>query len=274
MPDMTRTAWAGLVFEGAMILAGLWILWRQRPWARRTTPARLGAWDLPPVDFAAFLVFALLFAGVMTSIAGSVSRRAHMGDDAALVLGGGAMHLGVLAGLLAFHLAFGPRSGAPTLRPALLSGTVTFLVALPLVEGSSLVWQYLLKVLGLPAEGQDMVAILENSDSVPLKAGLLAVATLLVPITEEFLFRGGLFRYLRTRIPGGAAVALTSVIFGSLHVTWGAHPTGLPSLVPLIVLASVFCIAYERTGSLGTTIVAHALFNLNTFLIVATGLAS
>ena len=42
---------------------------------------------------------------------------------------------------------------------------------------------------------------------------------------------------------------------------------GLPSLVPLIVLAVVFCLAYERTGTIGTTIVAHALFNLNTFVL-------
>ena len=49
---------------------------------------------------------------------------------------------------------------------------------------------------------------------------------------------------------------------------------GLPSLLPLVALAVVFCLAYERTGMIGTTIVAHALFNLNTMLLVAMGFTS
>jgi hypothetical protein len=57
-------------------------------------------------------------------------------------------------------------------------------------------------------------------------------------------------------------------------VTWGGKFEGLSSLVPLTVLAVVFCVAYERTGLIGTTIVAHALFNLNTFVQVAAGFGS
>jgi len=44
--------------------------------------------------------------------------------------------------------------------------------------------------------------------------------------------------------------------------------------VPLFVLAVVFCLAYERTGRIETTIIAHALFNLNTFVLVAAGIGS
>jgi membrane protease YdiL (CAAX protease family) len=203
--------------------------------------------------------------------------RARVGDDASLVIGGAAMHLGILLALARFYSVERSRTGpapAPGRAPALASGAATFLIALPLVEGTSFVWNFVLQSLGLPVDGQDMVGILENSQSVALKAALVLVATLLVPFTEELVFRGGLFRFLRTRMPRRSAIALTSLLFGSLHVGWGAHPTGLPSLMPLAVLAAVFCVAYERTGNLGTTIVAHALFNLNTFVIVAAGLGS
>jgi hypothetical protein len=49
---------------------------------------------------------------------------------------------------------------------------------------------------------------------------------------------------------------------------------GLPSFLPLIALAAVFCLAYERTGMIGTVIVAHALFNLNSMLQFVTGIGS
>ena len=40
------------------------------------------------------------------------------------------------------------------------------------------------------------------------------------------------------------------------------------SLAPLVVLAVAFSLAYERTGHIGTAIVAHALFNLNTVILI------
>ena len=43
------------------------------------------------------------------------------------------------------------------------------------------------------------------------------------------------------------------------------------SFIPLVTLAVVFALAYERTGNIGTTIVAHALFNLNAALLVLAG---
>jgi membrane protease YdiL (CAAX protease family) len=75
-------------------------------------------------------------------------------------------------------------------------------------------------------------------------------------------------------MPRWAAISSTSVVFGALHVQWSDHMGGLPSLLPLVVLAAVFCVAYERTGSIVTPIVAHALFNLNMIVLVMTGVGS
>ena len=48
---------------------------------------------------------------------------------------------------------------------------------------------------------------------------------------------------------------------------------GLSSLPPLVLLAVIFSLAYERTGRIGTPIVAHALFNLNSVLVILSGIS-
>ena len=56
--------------------------------------------------------------------------------------------------------------------------------------------------------------------------------------------------------------------------TLGLAAVGLVSLAPLVVLATIYCLAYERTGSIGTTIVDHSLFNLNMTLLIMAGVGS
>jgi uncharacterized protein len=276
--NMTAAEGAALAFEAALLLAGLWLIWRLalRVGARPVREALLREWRLPAIDFACFLCLGLAGAFAMSAAAGLLVRHSALGADAVTVLGSAAMEGGLLLGLAGFFLVFRGRSGGAGGRPdafaALRSGLATFLVAMPLVIAASNAWEYFLTRTGLPDEKQELVDILENTHSAALRWSFVAVATLLVPVAEELLFRGGLFRYFRTRMPRWAAIAFTSALFGALHVAWGDRMSGLPSLLPLIVLAAVFCLAYERTGKIGTVIVAHALFNLNMMVLVIAGL--
>ena len=95
-------------------------------------------------------------------------------------------------------------------------------------------------------------------------SGLLVAAIIIAPVTEELIFRAGIFRYMRTRLPRWAALLIPALLFGALH-------SNLASFVPLVAFGVVFSLAYERTGRIGTTMVAHALFNLTTALIALTG---
>lgn len=279
--DMTPAAWAAIGFEGVLILCGLWLTWRlfARPAARAAkAEVRLAEWRVSPIDFASFLCFAFVGATALSGAAGLIVRHVRMSSDAATIVGSAVMEGGLLVGLAGYYLMARAQMRGETLSlalvPSLRGGLVTFLVAMPLVFAASNAWEFALVKMGLPDEKQELVSILANTGSVALRWLFVAIATILVPAAEELLFRAGLFRYLRTRVPRWAAIGFTSVLFGALHVAWGDHMAGLPSLLPLIVLAVVFCLAYERTGTIGTTIVAHACFNLNTMLLVATGMGS
>ena len=271
---------AAEVAEAAMLLCGLWLIWKfaVSKKGRASRYLRLSEWRLPPLDFACFIAFAFLGAATVGSAAAYALRPLRLGNDSAMVASGAIMHLGILVGLAAFFLIYGSKArrvGAPPAPyPVFLSGAVTFLIALPAVFAASSVWELVLHWLGLPDEKQDMVDILQNSHSWMLKGSLVLVATVIVPVTEETVFRAGLFRYFRTRVPRWMTILLTSALFGALHVSWSDNLSGLPSLVPLFVLAVIFCLAYERTGRIGTTMVAHALFNLNTFVLVIAGIGS
>jgi len=55
---------------------------------------------------------------------------------------------------------------------------------------------------------------------------------------------------------------------------FGAAHTSLSSFAPLVVLGLVFSFAFERTGRIGTTMVAHGLFNLNTIILILSGITN
>lgn len=99
------------------------------------------------------------------------------------------------------------------------------------------------------------------------------VVIVLAPIFEEFFFRAFVYRTLRNGlvqkigVRGGVALAaiLDGLVFGVVHAT----NTPLGILPVLVVLAVVFCLVYERTGSLFAVIAMHALVNTFGYLAVA-----
>jgi hypothetical protein len=274
---MNPPAAAGL--EIAVALCGLWLLWKLVVSPRAPKPeVRLQAWQIPAIDFACYVFFAIAGFLALSAAAGLVMKRVHLSEDATKVLGGAVQDVGLLLGIYGFHRFYLKNTGARASRPptgdAVKSGACTFFIAVLLVDVSGLIWGFILTKLGLPMVNQDLVDVVQNTSSQWLKGSLMVVAVGLAPLAEEIIFRGGLFRYFRTRIPRWLAIGLTSALFGALHMSWNSSLVGLPSVVPLMVLASVFCVAYERTGTLGTVIVAHALFNLYTFILVTAGLRS
>lgn len=95
----------------------------------------------------------------------------------------------------------------------------------------------------------------------PAIVGLALIAAVGAPLVEELFFRGLLLRSIEKRLGTGWAIAGSSVFFGL------AHPNDIPWKGQLVVMAALAALAVVlatlavRTGRLGASIVAHAVFN-------------
>lgn len=265
------------LIEYLLFAVGLVLLWRVvlRPEARRSyaaTGAKLSQWDAGPSEFL-LCVLVIFGAGVFASFAsGLLLSRFTISTDAKTILSTAAFQLGLLSATAALPLNL-RSSGAMFDWAAIQAGAITFLITLPLVTAANLLGLGILKLTGLPAEEQDLLRLFARADSSAMLATLIFLAIAMAPLAEELLFRATIFRYLRTRTPRWLSLLLPGALFASLHVNW-TNLDGLASLLPLITLAVVFSLAYERTGKIGTAIVAHALFNLHTILLLFAGVTS
>jgi membrane protease YdiL (CAAX protease family) len=257
-----------IALELILVFAGCVLLWRHglSPVARRQTPA-LGRWDISPGNFLLFLWLVITVGLVAQFAAIPALRRAAWGETATLVLAGGAFHVGMLLGVLLFSLLIA-RSNDPAPGPGpaavIPAAGATFLILLPLITAASLGWQFLLARLGLEAAPQDLVGMFLAVDSPWLLAAMILLATVVAPVSEELVFRAGLFRYLHVRAPRWIALLLPAMLFAALHAN-------LASFAPLTVLGMLFALAYERTGRIAVPIIAHGLFNLNTIMLLFAG---
>jgi uncharacterized protein len=84
------------------------------------------------------------------------------------------------------------------------------------------------------------------------------VVIVVAPVAEEFFFRGFFYKALRTRLGVLAAAAIDGAVFGLIHFTGSETLELLPILA---TLGFMFCLVYERTGTLYTVIGLHAFNN-------------
>jgi uncharacterized protein len=282
MPPLAPHQIAIAGFELLLLLAGTW--WIARTLAVPTVrhellgQRRLPSWSLGGYEVALLLVTLFLCGiagqGLAVHFFGPAVRASS--DRAALevVLYGVGFHGGALMGwplfwalrraLLRDYGVPGGNDGHPMpldLAGSLKRGAGALVLALPLITLASLGWTMLLRVLELPDAPQDLIAIFGAVESPWVLVAMLVVACLLAPINEELIFRGTIFRFGRQRFGRGIAIVLSSLLFGALHGNWAGF-------IPLAVLGAGLALAYENTGDVRVPIVAHALFNLNTILII------
>lgn len=251
--------------ELVILFVGCLLLWRHGlgP-AARAQAAVLPAWDLKTSDFLLF-IWLVVCGGLLVQVAFvPVLKLAQLDSTTNLILAGASFHAGMLLGFGVFRLLRRAPTQTPPPARVIAAGLATFAIVLPVITAASLAWQFLLNLLGIDAQPQDLVGLFADANSIPLLALMIVVATGVAPVTEELVFRAGFFRYCRGRMPRWAALTLPSVLFAGLHAN-------LASFVPLALLGVVFSLAYERTGRIAVPIIAHALFNLNTIVLILAG---
>lgn len=162
-----------------------------------------------------------------------------------------------LLGLLWLYLRKGDRMMAVHLdRWSKLSLANTVGMAVVLIgAGLAFNWaygEYLVPNIEVQAELRRLFAAIP--DTVPNSILLFVTIALVAPLLEEILFRGLLQNALSKRLPAWAAIALSALVFGAMHMDLYAMP-------PLVLMGAIFGVIYHLTGSLRVTIVLHMINN-------------
>jgi hypothetical protein len=225
-------------------------------------PAGLPAWPARLLDF--FLWLWLLWCVLLLSQFASAPlvHRFPPASLAALAIAGIISQIAGLAAqifLLKRVPTLSPRpldTAWMTRRQAVARALRDFLIALPLIFVVNLLWGLTLNGLqylqpSLQLSPQNVVLLFFENGNPWL---LAVIAILIAPVNEELLFRGGIYRFLKSRCRPRLALAITSLLFGLAHAN-------LLEFLPLVLVGALLVRTYERTGRILAPIVFHAAFN-------------
>jgi membrane protease YdiL (CAAX protease family) len=207
-------------------------------------------WWYAPAAFVTGLVALAFIGGIAGAIAGG-----KLSTGAGLIL-----TVPLEATFVAIAIFYASRTERPRpahfgLRRAPLWRTVGWSA---LGWGSFFVVSAIYGVLIKQHDRQPLLTDIKSESDTLLIAGFAVLAIVCAPIAEEFFFRGFFYRALRSRLSVVVAALLDGVIFGLIHYD---GPKSLVSLPVLAVLGFVFCLVYEKTGTLFSTIALHSLNN-------------
>lgn len=138
-----------------------------------------------------------------------------------------------------------------TLVLVVLAFTVIILISVNLVSAATMKW---LESFWPDPQPQETVRAFQDSGSLGFRFLVIIAAVVIAPLAEEVLFRGFVYGVLKRYTDAPFAALASSLMFAVIHMHVG-------SLLPLCMLAVLFCLAYEITGCLLTPMLLHAVFN-------------
>lgn len=152
--------------------------------------------------------------------------------------------------------------------PGAVAGTIVLGIVAAL--GGSMVLGLLFEWLGLLVKEQARVLEViagAHGNGLGAEAIMLVVAALvLAPMTEEWLFRGLLFRRVAMRSGRGLAYGISALAFAAIH----DNPAGF---VIYLWLGLVFAAVLERTGRLWAAMAVHVGNNAYVLVMLFAGVA-
>ena len=140
-------------------------------------------------------------------------------------------------------------------------GIVGYVCMLPLVVVAGTVSSQIARFVEQPVRPNPAITILAESGSLWAVLLLAVVAGLIIPIIEEFLFRGVLYGALRKRLGPAASIAISALVFSAFHLN-------LFFLLPIFVIGAVLAFVFEKTRSLVTCSVIHIIHNTTSVAFV------
>lgn len=262
--------WAGAT--GVCFLIGIYY-WFLSEWVVKSAVRFDLDWKMPVVDsvflFWWVIILIIGFQNLYTGYIKSVLVTT-MGDVTWDALGQGlAFHFGIfILGIIFFK----KRKVWPgPLR--LLSWFEVFKVSfigycqiLPVVSVTSYLWVQLLDIsakLGFEvhASEQSLVNLLFDIKDVRLVVGLAVLVVVIAPLTEEWLFRVGFYRFFKKYVGVKLSAIGTALVFACLHFN-------TLSFLPLFALGILLVYFYEKNDDWRVPYVIHGCFNGYNFISI------
>lgn len=100
-----------------------------------------------------------------------------------------------------------------------------------------------------------------------VRAGLGLMIVLVAPVVEEFVFRGGIFAALATRLSPLISGAITTLAFVALHSPEKIHYP--PGFLDVTLMAAASAWLRVRFGSIRPCILLHMLYNIGVIMVSA-----
>ncbi|NBB78882.1 MAG: CPBP family intramembrane metalloprotease [Verrucomicrobia bacterium] len=269
-PPLVITSLLFLGVLGTSLL--LWVQHLRTPQDRRTPEPGISAWPIGWVNFGIFICTLVVTIVAVQTFTVALFFDGPPDPDSPRELTPWLAIAGVLFLQLPMLAAFYglrrtyPAHFAGRLNDVALAPNAAFKQALPLfirylpiVWLAALIWGGLLG--GLEAAGliegvepQELVSLFQAGGD-PLAIGLLVLmAVVLAPIVEEIIFRGCLYRFLKSQTTHLPAQLISGSLFALMHAN-------LFSFIPLAVVGVLLARVYERSGHLLVPIWFHAFFN-------------
>lgn len=278
-PDAPLIVASSLILAILASSAVLWIRRIQRSRSAISTDPGVPAWSIGWVNFSIFACAMVIAIFVLQSIAAAAFFTAPAEGESPRELTPWLAVFAVLLlqlpmlGVYYMALRFYPEHYASRMNHVELSPLAAFrttvplfLMYLPIIWIASLLWHYVLSALEAAnlieaLEPQQLITLFQGGGD-PVAIGLLVVlAVILAPVVEEIIFRGCIYRFLKSQTTLLPAQILSGCVFSFMHAN-------LLSFVPLVIVGILLARVYEKTGNLMVAIWFHAFFNAFSLLML------
>lgn len=165
-------------------------------------------------------------------------------------------------------VGFPTRRQAP--KEALIGGGLGLLVRLAAGIASAVILALLESATGAKVSLPTQV----SGNLAPAAFVMFAIyAVIVAPITEEFVFRGLLYRSVRDRWGVVLGAIVSGISFGLVHFIADVPWQGVVALQSTMVVTGIgLALIYERRKNLVADIAGHAAFNLVAVVAIAAGM--
>lgn len=140
----------------------------------------------------------------------------------------------------------------------IIKSVISFVIFIPLLFLLSFIIQYVLP------EYKQQEIVLNFKSTLLEDKGILLDILVIAPIVEEIIFRGYLYRLLKSKIPIAFSMIISSTLFAIIHFN-------ILSYTLLFMLSIFLTYIYERNGSIVCPIIIHSLFNLMMSIFIIYG---